>query len=132
MADKLVEAFAGITTDPVLGPAVVFGLGGIFIEAINDSITEIPPIDTALAHNMIQRLRGKSVLFGGRGAELADVDALAKVLVALSNIASTYSRTLISADLNPLMVGRRGQGVVAVDALFEMTTPSTERKALLQ
>jgi acetate---CoA ligase (ADP-forming) len=125
MADKLVEVFAGITADPILGPAVVFGLGGIFIETINDTVTEIPPIDDRLAIEMIHRLRGKSVLFGGRGTELADVDALAKVLVALGDLALTYRDTLVSADLNPLMVGRKGQGAVAVDALLEMRDSET-------
>ena len=124
IADKLVEVFAGITADPILGPAIVFGLGGIFIETINDTVTEIPPIDDRLAIEMINRLRGKSVLLGGRGTELADVDALAKVLVALGDLALAYKDTLVSADLNPLMVGRKGQGAVAVDALFEMKGPA--------
>ena len=123
MAVKVAEVFAGITTDPVLGPAIVFGLGGIFIETINDTVTEIPPIDEKLAFDMIHRLRGKSVLFGGRGTEPADIDALAKVLVALGDLAMTYRGTLVSADLNPLMIGRKGEGAVAVDALFEMRNP---------
>jgi acetate---CoA ligase (ADP-forming) len=123
MADKLTEMFAGITTDPILGPAIVFGLGGIFIETIKDTVTEIPPIDERLALEMIHRLRGKSVLLGGRGTEFADIESLAKVLVALGDLALTYKDTLVSADLNPLMVGRKGQGAVAVDALFEMKGP---------
>jgi len=124
MADKVVEMFAGITADPVLGPAIVFGLGGIFIETIKDTVTEIPPIDERLALDMIHRLRGKSVLLGGRGTEPADIDAVAKVLVALGDLALTYKEILISADLNPLMVGRKGQGAIAVDALFEMKDPA--------
>ncbi len=123
MAEKLAEVFAGITTDPILGPAIVFGLGGIFIETIKDTVTEIPPIDERLALEMIHRLRGKSVLLGGRGTEFADIGAVAKVLVALGDLALTYKDTLVSADLNPLMVGRKGQGAVAVDALFEMADP---------
>jgi acetyltransferase len=122
MTDKLVEVFAGITSDPVLGPAVVFGLGGIFIEAINDTVTEIPPIDSRLALEMIHRLRAKAVLLGARGTEVADIGALAEVLIALGKLAITYREILVSADLNPLMVGRQGQGVVAVDALLEMRT----------
>jgi acetate---CoA ligase (ADP-forming) len=124
MADKLVEMFAGITADPVLGPAIVFGLGGIFIETIMDTVTEIPPIDERLALEMIHRLRGKSVLLGGRGTEPADIEAVAKVLIALGELALTYKDALVSADLNPLMVGRKGQGAIAVDALFEMKDPA--------
>ena len=124
MADKVAETFAGITTDPILGPAIVFGLGGIFIETMKDTVTEIPPIDERLALEMIYRLRGKSVLLGGRGTELADIVSLAKVLVALGDLALTYKDKLVSADLNPLMVGRKGQGAVAVDALFEMKAPA--------
>jgi acetate---CoA ligase (ADP-forming) len=123
MADKLVEMFAGITTDPALGPAVVVGLGGIFIETIKDTATEVPPIDEQIALEMIHRLRGKALLFGARGTEAADIDALVRVLVALGELALTYKDMLVSADLNPLMVGRTGHGVVAVDALFEMKRP---------
>jgi hypothetical protein len=118
-----VEMFAGITADPVLGPAIVFGLGGIFIETIKDTVTEIPPIDERLALEMIHRLRGKSILLGGRGTAPADIEAVAKVLVALGELALTYKDALVSADLNPLMVGRKGQGAIAVDALFEMKDP---------
>jgi acyl-CoA synthetase (NDP forming) len=120
MADKVAEVFVGITTDPVLGPAIVFGLGGIFIETIKDTVTEIPPIDEKLALDMIHRLRGRAVLLGGRGTEEADIEALARVLVSVGDLALTYRDRLISADLNPLMVRRRGQGAVAVDALLEM------------
>jgi acyl-CoA synthetase (NDP forming) len=123
MADKLVEGVAGITPDPILGPAVVFGRGGIFIETINDTVTEIPPIDDRLAIEMIHRLRGKSVLFGGRGTELADADALQRFWS--HSAISPPTDTLVSADLNPLMVGRKGQGAVAVDALLEMRDSET-------
>jgi acetyltransferase len=121
MAGKVAEVFAGITADPALGPAIVFGLGGIFIETIKDTVTEILPIDEWIALDMIHRLRGKAVLLGGRGTDEADIEALAKILVDLGNLALTYRNKLVSADLNPVMVGRRGQGAIAVDALVEMS-----------
>jgi acyl-CoA synthetase (NDP forming) len=120
MVGNVAEVFAGITTDPVLGPAIVFGLGGIFVETISDTVTEIAPIDEKIAFDMIHRLRGKAVLFGGRGTEPADIDALARMLVALGDLATVYRGTLVSVDLNPVMIGRKGEGAVAVDALFEM------------
>jgi acetate---CoA ligase (ADP-forming) len=127
MAEGRIEAFAGITTDPLLGPAVVFGLGGVFIEILNDVVTEIPPIDVDRARRMILGIRGSSTLTGARGTEPADVDALVKVLVGLGELALAYQDSLVAVDVNPLMVGRHGEGVVAVDALFEVSDQKVSR-----
>ena len=121
MARRVVEAFAGVVRDPLLGPAVLFGLGGIFVETMRDTVIEVPPIDVGRAREMVLAIRAKNVLLGARGAEPADVEAIGRVIVALADLALVYGDRVVSLDLNPLMVGPIGSGVLAVDALVELT-----------
>src|SRR5262249_37497831 len=62
MASGAVETFAGIVRDRVLGPAVVFGLGGIFVEIVRDTVTEVPPLDFEQARDMVLAIRGRKIL----------------------------------------------------------------------
>jgi acyl-CoA synthetase (NDP forming) len=120
MAPSSIETFAGVLCDPLLGPAVIFGLGGIFVETMRDTVIEVPPISESRAREMVLSIRGRNVLLGTRGMAPVDVDAIARVLVALGDLAQVYGARLGSIDLNPLMVGPVGQGAVAVDALVEL------------
>ena len=112
-----VEMIIGSMQDPVFGPVVLCGLGGIAAEALRDTALRVAPIDLADAHAMIDELRGRSILDGLRGAPRADVEALARALVALSDIAVAGRDTIESIDVNPLRVRAQGQGVLALDAL---------------
>jgi acyl-CoA synthetase (NDP forming) len=127
MVAGVAEAYAGITDDPLYGPAIVFGLGGIFVEILKDTTIEMAPLshDDALA--MIHRLKAAPVLLGARGRPRGDIEALATFLVRLSQFAVANSGTFRALDLNPIMVKTDGEGVVAVDiAVDAAAIPPTE------
>ncbi|WP_420093894.1 acetate--CoA ligase family protein [Comamonas testosteroni] len=113
-----VECIAGVHRDPVFGPVLMFGLGGIHVEILRDVSLRALPItrDDALA--MVQELRTFPILAGARGKPPADLQALADALVALADFAQRCGDTLSSAEINPLIALPREQGgCVAVDAL---------------
>ena len=112
-----VECLMGIQRDPVFGPFVVFGLGGIFVEVLRDVVMHRCPIDEPTAKRMIMSIRGAALLRGARGTPPADVSALARTLARLSTIAVEAGPRLQSIDLNPVLALPEGQGCFAVDAL---------------
>ena len=120
MADQGIEMILGIKRDPMFGPVVLCGFGGILVELLKDVAIGIPPLSRTQAHEMIQRLRGFRILGGVRGRPPADVDALCDAIVALSRLASSLGDQLVGLDINPLIVLPNGQGVVAVDAVVEI------------
>lgn len=115
MTSGVAEAYAGIIQDPLYGPAVVFGLGGIFVEILKDSVIEMAPLSLDDAHSMIHRIKAAPLLLGARGRPRADVDALAKLLVQLGRFAVAHAGQFRALDLNPIIVRAEGKGVVAVD-----------------
>ena len=117
------EVVLGIHRDPVFGPVVMFGLGGIFVEALRDVTFRVAPIDRAEASRMIGEIKALPVLRGMRGRPPADLDALADALVALSRFAVAHGDSLESVDLNPVLARAAGQGVVALDAAVIRRTP---------
>jgi acetyltransferase len=119
IAPDAVEIILGISRDPVFGPTIVLGLGGIFVELVKDSVLKLPPLNYAEALNMIQTLKGHSILEGFRGKPLADIDALADTIVQAARMAVDLKGVLNALDLNPLMVLPQGQGVLAADVLME-------------
>jgi acetyltransferase len=123
MVPAVVEAIAGVQSDPALGPAIVFGLGGIFTEILRDVTIECAPVTADVARSMIAAIKASQVLHGARGRPQADVAALVDLLVGLSNFALTYKDSLDELDLNPIMVGPAGAGVSIVDALVRFRSP---------
>jgi acyl-CoA synthetase (NDP forming) len=119
MVSGVAEAYAGIINDPVYGPAVCFGLGGIFIEIFKDTTTEMAPLSHQDALRAIHRIKGVSVLQGARGRKPADIEALATLLVRLGDFAVAHAGQFRALDLNPIIVGAAGEGVVAVDIAIE-------------
>ncbi len=113
------EMIVGVKSDPVAGPAVVCGFGGIFVELLRDVAVRVLPIRQADAMEMIAELRGSTILSGVRGRAPADVAALADALVGVATLAATHRERLRSLDINPLVVLADGHGVVAVDWLVE-------------
>lgn len=116
-----VETIIGVQRDPVFGPVVMFGLGGIFVEVLKDVTFRTAPFGLDVAHEMIRSVKGFPLLDGARGAAKADVDALAEALAAVSVFAAANADTLESIDLNPVLVRPAGEGCVAVDALIVAT-----------
>lgn len=112
------EAILGITNDPLFGPAVMFGLGGIFAEIMKDVSFRLAPVTPAMAREMIAEIKGYPLLTGARGRAHADVDALADAIVKLSALAVDLKDHVAELDINPLFVMERGKGVKAADALI--------------
>jgi acetyltransferase len=113
------ELILGIKRDPLFGPAIVCGFGGIFVEVLRDVSIRVPPLSTDDAHEMIAELRGAGLLRGVRGRPPSDVAALADTLVALAALAEAHRDRLRALDLNPVLALEDGRGVVAVDWLIE-------------
>jgi acyl-CoA synthetase (NDP forming) len=112
------EAILGITNDPLFGPAVMFGLGGIFAEIMKDVSFRLAPVTLSMAREMIAEIKGYPLLTGARGRAHADVDALADAIVKLSALAVDLKDHVAELDINPLFVMERGKGVKAADALI--------------
>lgn len=115
--DEAVEAFVGVNVDPALGPAVVVGLGGVFIEIFADVSTRMAPVNEQEAIEMLRELKAWPLLEGARGHQPLDFEALAKVVVQVSEFAVVHGEQLKEVDLNPVFVLPNGEGVKAVDAL---------------
>ena len=115
MVSGIAEAYAGIIDDPLYGPAIVFGLGGIFVEVLKDTAIEMAPLSKDDALGMIHRIKAASLLLGARGRPRGDIEALATLLVNLSRFATAHAGQIKALDLNPIIVRAEGEGVVAVD-----------------
>lgn len=119
MARGLHEFLLGVSVDPLFGPVVSIGEGGTLVEVRRDVVTLLAPfsVDTALA--AMRGLRIAPVLNGVRGQPALDKRALAGAAVALGKFALRHRQSLISVDMNPVMVMAEGQGVVVVDAVVQ-------------
>jgi acyl-CoA synthetase (NDP forming) len=111
-----IEALVGVSRDPLFGPTVVFGLGGVFAEVFDDVATRVPPFDRGEARRMIDQTRGAALLAGARGDERADVGAVVDVIMAVQRLAMDFAEVISEIDVNPLVV--RPDGAVALDALI--------------
>ncbi|MEQ9643490.1 MAG: acetate--CoA ligase family protein [Alphaproteobacteria bacterium] len=118
MAGQGVEIILGIQNDPVFGPLVMVGLGGVFVEVMGDVSLRVCPVDEADARQMIGDLKGAALLKGVRGRPPADIDALAGAIAALSRFAVATADRVGSVDINPFLVLPEGEGAVALDAVL--------------
>ena len=115
---KGVECLLGISCDEQIGPTLVMGLGGVFVEILADVAMRIPPISAAEARRALESLKGAKVFAGVRGAPPADIEALADMAARLSWLAQDLGDDIAEMDLNPVVVLPQGQGAFAVDALL--------------
>ncbi len=130
MVDGGIETILGVVNDVRFGPAVMFGLGGIFTEVLHDVVFRFPPISLDVAREMVRAIRGHAVLAGARGRPEGDLDALASAIVTVSRIVEQYGDRIAELDINPLVVLPPGRGVRVVDALIvprSAAAPPTER-----
>lgn len=118
MAGDGVETIVGVSRDPVFGPVVMFGLGGILVEVLRDVTFRRAPFGLGEAQRMINEIAGRAMLDGVRGRPPADTDALAQALATISVFAAENVETIDSIDINPLLVRPQGQGVAALDAVI--------------
>jgi len=114
------EAILGVTNDPLFGPAVMFGLGGIFAEILKDVSFRLAPVTASTAREMVEEIAGYPVLAGARGRPRADVDALVDAITRLSALAVDLEDRVAELDINPLFVFAEGGGVKAADALIKV------------
>jgi acetate---CoA ligase (ADP-forming) len=115
MAAPGVECFVGGRQDPVFGPVVMVGLGGIFIEVFKDTAIRLAPVTKAEASDMVRELKAYTLLQGVRGRSAADLEALADVIVTISALLAAAPE-IAELDLNPVIVHPAGKGVSLVDA----------------
>jgi acyl-CoA synthetase (NDP forming) len=118
MAKGVAELILGSRTDPIFGPVVMVGLGGIFAEILQDSAVQLAPVTEAQAMTMIRSLKAFAVLNGARGRPRADLEAAARAVAALSRFAAAHADAISEIDINPLLLRAEGEGAVALDALL--------------
>lgn len=118
------EVMIGMVRDPQYGPAVMFGLGGIFTEVLRDVVFRLAPLTGREARAMLGAIRGHRLLGAVRGLPAVDTDALARSLVAVGRLACEHPE-IAEIDVNPLII--RGARPVAVDALVALAPPRAGR-----
>ena len=116
MAQGDLELIVGVKHDPIFGPVVMVGAGGVLVELLKDVAVGLVPITPAKAEAMLRRLRVWPLLEGFRRSDPLDVDAVVEVLVDVGRLAVALGERLRELDINPLLVRRRGAGVIALDA----------------
>jgi acyl-CoA synthetase (NDP forming) len=117
MERGLAEVILGFRRDPLVGPTVTVGLGGVLAEIYKDAATRLAPVDEAEARQMINEVKGLATIRGYRNLPRGDVGSLAKAIAAFSILAHRAFADVSEAEINPLLVKREGEGVVAVDGL---------------
>ena len=115
-----VEVLLGVVVDPSLGPVVVAGAGGIYVEQFGDAACALPPFGTEQALEMLHKLRIRKLLEGARGGERGDIEALTEAMARFSELVSDLAGSLVSLEINPLVVRPGDGGVVALDAVIEL------------
>ena len=117
MEHGLAEVILGFRRDPLVGPTVTVGLGGVLAEIYKDAATRLAPVGETEAREMIGEVKGLATIRGYRNLPRGDVEALAKAISAFSSLAHEAFADVREAEINPLLVKRQGEGVVAVDGL---------------
>jgi acetyltransferase len=108
------EVIIGMNRDPQFGPLLMFGLGGIYVEALKDVTFRVAPVDRREATEMLGEIRSYNLLRGVRGEKQADLAAIADTIVRISQLVSDFPE-IVELDINPLMVFEAGRGVVGID-----------------
>ena len=117
------EVILGIHRDPIFGHLLMFGLGGIYVEAFKDVTFRVVPIRESAAGKMVRELRTSSVLQGVRGEPPSDLPAIEETLRRLSQLAADFPR-IAELDINPLIVHPAGQGCHVADVRIRLERPN--------
>ena len=120
------EVLLGMTSDPVLGPVIVFGAGGVDVEAFQDRAVTLPPLNRYLAQDLIRRTRVATLLGPFRNRPPADMDALENVLLRLSEMVCELP-WLAELDINPLLVDEHGALALDARIVIAPRVPSADR-----
>ena len=120
------ELIAGLSLDPTMGPTILFGAGGVAVEAVDDTATGIVPLDAVLAGDLIDATRISRLLKGYRDRPPADRDAIVRALLGLSQLATDFP-AIVAADINPLLAD--ANGAIALDARVEIDPARIDEQA---
>jgi acyl-CoA synthetase (NDP forming) len=110
------ELILGVKRDPQFGPVVMVGAGGVLVELMGDVEVALAPLSAERAEAMLKRLKIWPLLQGFRGQPRRDIGAVVDALVKLGQLAAALDGRLLELDINPLLVGREGEGAIAADA----------------
>lgn len=114
MVDKGIELIIGTNTDDDFGPVILFGIGGVLVEAIKDVVFRMCPTTKEQALEAINEIKAKVLLEGFRGLPAVNKDALADLIVQLSKLAWEYKDDILEMDINPVIAN--SSGLYPVDA----------------
>jgi acetyltransferase len=122
------ELMIGVTTDPVFGPVITLGMGGVAVEILGDRAVELPPLNRYLASNLISRTRVAKLLGQFRHMPPADMEALLNVLISVSEMTCELP-WLKEMDINPLLLDEKGAIVVDARVVVDFHSATAERYA---
>ena len=117
MARGVGEAIVGFRRDPLVGPIVAVGVGGILAEVYGDVAIRPAPVDEATARAMVSEVKGFAPMRGFRGLPEGDLAALADIVIAMSRLALSDRPAIAEAEINPVIVRAKDEGAVAVDGV---------------
>jgi len=123
MERGVAEIIVGATRDPVFGPVLTVGLGGVLTELYQDTSHRLLPVDEGIALQMLRELKAFALLDGYRGKPRADVEAACRSIVAVGNALLAAPGAVAEIEVNPLLIKEAGQGVAVLDALILPATP---------
>ena len=118
--EPITELIIGMTTDAQFGPALMFGIGGILVELLEDVSFRIAPITEYDAREQIHEIKGFPILDGYRGKPKADIDAIVKTLLTISDLVTKHEE-INEMDLNPVFIYEKG--LICVDARIILKKP---------
>ena len=118
ISNSIFEMIIGIKNDSQFGPTIILGAGGIYTELFKDTTTLLLPLNKKIILDEIKKLKFSKILFGFRGSDIADIDALVNTILKVAVFAEKNSDKISEVDINPLIVCKKGKGVFAVDALI--------------
>jgi acetyltransferase len=119
LAPKGKEVILGLSKDPVFGHAVMFGLGGIFVEVYKDVVFRLSPMGRNVARRMVKAIKGYPILKGLRGENPSDIETIEKHIVALKAMADHHPM-IKELDINPLFVHEEGAGATVADIIIRL------------
>ncbi|KPK37193.1 MAG: hypothetical protein AMJ65_15170, partial [Phycisphaerae bacterium SG8_4] len=119
------ETIIGIAFDPSFGPLIMFGLGGIFVEALGDVVFRVHPVSDIDAVEMIQQVKGYALLEGMRGEKGVDFEALKEAIQRISQLVGDFPQ-VVELDINPFVAFAPGQPPIAVDARVVISTEAMD------
>ena len=124
ITDTVCELIVGVRQDPVIGPWMMIGSGGIYAELLGDTRVTLLPVRDDEFETMINSLKIHPLLNGYRGSEAGDVPALLATLQSVSDFVMKRRESLVELEINPLLVRPKGKGVCAVDAVLQFARES--------